>query len=107
VLLHILDITKDSDPLADFEAINRELARFSPDLARKPQVVGVNKLDLPATQEKIKKEIDKFHRKGIEIIAFSAATGEGVGEAVKRIARELQTAKETASMVRDSRNPEP
>lgn len=107
VLLHILDITKDSDPLADFEAINRELARFSPDLARKPQVVGVNKLDLPATQEKIKKEIDNFRRKGIEIIVFSAATGEGVGEAVKRIARELQTAMETAALVRDSRNPEP
>jgi GTP-binding protein len=97
LLLHILDITKDSDPLGDFESINRELARFSPELARKPQVVGVNKLDLPATQAKIKKEIDNFKRKGLEIIAFSAVTGEGVGEAVQRIARELQSARNMAA----------
>jgi GTP-binding protein len=98
LLLHVLDITKESDPLADFEAINLELARFSPELAQKPQVVGVNKIDLPATQNKIKKVIDNFHRKGIEISVFSAITGEGVGEAVKRLARGLQAAGDAAKM---------
>jgi GTP-binding protein len=91
LLLHILDITKDSDPWTDFEAINRELSQFSPELAQKPQVVGINKLDLPATREKIKKEIDNFQKKGIEILAFSAVTGDGVSEVVGRIARTLQT----------------
>jgi Fe2+ transport system protein B len=53
--------------------------------------VGINKLDLPATRERIKKEIDNFQKKGIEILAFSAVTGDGVSEAVGRIARTLQT----------------
>jgi GTP-binding protein len=94
LLLHILDITNDSDPMTDFEAINRELAQFSPALAQKPQIVGINKLDLPVTRERIKKEIDNFRGKGIEISAFSAVTGEGVREAVARIARKLKTLEE-------------
>jgi GTP-binding protein len=91
LLLHILDIKEDSDPLTDFEAINRELSQFSPELAQKPQIVGINKIDLPLTRERIKKEIDNFHGKGIEISAFSAVTGEGVSEAIGRIARKLMT----------------
>ena len=98
LLLHILDITNDSDPLTDFEAINRELSQFSPELAQKPQIVGINKLDLHLTRERIKKEIDNFRGKGIEISAFSAVTGEGVSEAVGRIARTLQTANETGKI---------
>lgn len=90
LLLHILDITKDSDPWADFEAITEELAQFSPELAQKPQIVGINKLDLPLTQARIKKEIDKFREKGLEILTFSAVTGKGVKEAVGEIARKLQ-----------------
>jgi GTP-binding protein len=90
LLLHILDITKDSDPWTDFEAITGELAQFSPELAQKPQIVGINKLDLPLTQGRIKKEIDKFREKGIEILTFSAVTGEGIKEAVGEIARKLQ-----------------
>lgn len=91
LLLHILDITRDSDPYADFIAINRELAKFSPELAEKPQIVGVSKLDLPQTKEKIKKVIDNFMEKGIEISVFSAASQEGIKEAVGRIAEKLRT----------------
>jgi GTP-binding protein len=91
LLLHMLDISMDSDPLVDFAAINRELVRFSPDLALKPQIVGINKVDLPSTQAKIKKAIDNFDKKGIEISAFSAVTGEGVTALIGRIAKQLQT----------------
>lgn len=89
LLLHIIDIKEDSDPLTDFEAINRELSQFSPELAQKPQIVGINKLDLSVTRARIKKEIDNFCEKGIEISAFSAVTGEGISEVVARIARKL------------------
>jgi GTPase involved in cell partitioning and DNA repair len=71
------------------------LAGFSSELAQKPQIVGINKIDLPLTRERSKKEIDNFREKGIEIMAFSAVTGEGVSEAVGRIARTLQTANAT------------
>jgi len=50
VLIHLL--SGDSpDPLGDFEAINQELRLFNPMLAEKPQVVVLNKMDLPDAQE--------------------------------------------------------
>jgi len=51
VLIHLLD-GLSADPLADFTQINSEMALFDPNLARKPQVVVVNKIDLPEVQEK-------------------------------------------------------
>jgi GTP-binding protein len=80
VLVHLLDISREDHPgaWADYETINNELGHFSPSLLEKPQIVAINKVDLPATQVRIKKDIDIFHRKGIEVFAFSAMTGEGI-----------------------------
>src|SRR4030042_2508506 len=46
VLIHLLDGAA-SDPLADYSPVNAEMALFDPRLAEKPQVVAVNKMDLP------------------------------------------------------------
>ena len=46
VLIHLLNGISP-DPLGDYEAINQELALFSPELADKPQIVVLNKMDLP------------------------------------------------------------
>lgn len=55
IIVHI--VNGDSvDPLGDFAAINKELQLFSPLLASKPQVVVLNKIDIPAVAEK-KEEI--------------------------------------------------
>lgn len=72
VLVHILDGLSE-DPLADFSQINSEMALFDPGLARKPQIVVFNKMDLPEVQEKwtaIKKVLEK---KGFEVFSISAA----------------------------------
>src|SRR5207249_1011506 len=52
VLVHLLDISglTGRDPLADFEALNRELALASRELAQKPQIVVAGKLDLAETR---------------------------------------------------------
>jgi GTP-binding protein len=91
VLLHILDISNESygDAWQDFETVNRELALFSPDLMEKPQVVAINKIDLPITRERIKKEIDIFEKKGIKVLAFSAITGEGIKTVINEITKNL------------------
>jgi len=54
VLIHVLDGQAD-DPVADFTQINSELALFDPGLARKPQVVAFNKMDLPEVPAKLKR----------------------------------------------------
>jgi GTP-binding protein len=51
VLIHLLDGLSE-DPVLDYAQINSELALFDPALARKPQVVAVNKIDQPEVKER-------------------------------------------------------
>jgi GTP-binding protein len=54
LLLHVVDVSGSEcrEPVEDFEKINEELAKFSPELAQRPQIVVGNKCDL-ATEEQI------------------------------------------------------
>jgi len=84
LLIHLLDGVS-ADPLGDFEKINEELALFDPQLARKPQVVVLNKMDLPQTQElwpRIRREIKKLE---LEAMSISAVTGQGVPALLRRV----------------------
>jgi len=51
VIIHLLDGMAE-DPLLDFSQINSELALFDENLAKKPQIVAVSKMDLPEVQER-------------------------------------------------------
>ena len=64
-------------PADDFEKINQELARFSPALAARPQIVVGNKCDL-ATQEQIDAFRQYVEAKGLTFVPISAATMQGV-----------------------------
>ncbi len=79
-LLHLVsvDYGEGREPLADFDAINAELAKFDPKLAARPQVVVMAKADLPAVRETWTKAKRRFSKRGIELKLVSAATGEGV-----------------------------
>ena len=48
LLVHVVDVSgsEGRDPVADFDAINAELAQYSPDLATRPQIVVANKTDI-------------------------------------------------------------
>lgn len=82
VLIHLLDGAAEN-PLADFDAINDELQEYNPALARKPQIVGFNKMDLPDVQEHFKKLKTKLAKHDVEVIPLSAATGQGVRELLR------------------------
>jgi GTP-binding protein len=84
LLIHLLD-GASAHPLGDFEKINEELALFDPQLARKPQVVVLNKMDLPQTQELwplIRRELKKLE---LEAMSISAVTGQGVTTLLQRV----------------------
>ena len=87
VLLHIIDVSPEPHEGAwhDYELINRELELFSPDMRKKRQVVAIGKLDLPVARESWKDAVDIFAQKGIKLLAFSAATGEGVPEMLREL----------------------
>jgi GTP-binding protein len=99
VLLHMIDISKDSYTSAwqDFETINGELIRFDPALAEKEQIVAINKLDLPLTRERIETEIDTFKKKDIKVFPISAVTGEGVDGLIWEIAKKLKSYRDRES----------
>ncbi|HRS96666.1 MAG TPA: GTPase ObgE, partial [Smithella sp.] len=87
VLLHILDISgePDADAWTHYEAINRELELYDPRMRAKPQIVALNKMDLPHVRERAKKEVALFKKKGIILTTFSAVTGEGLKDVLRRI----------------------
>lgn len=82
LLIHLLD-GASLDPAADFAAINRELALYSERLADKPQIVVLNKADLPDAQVML----DLLHETlgTDEIVMISAVTGEGVSELLRQV----------------------
>ena len=91
VLIHLLDGLSE-DPLADFSQINSEMALFDPKLAQKPQIVALNKIDLPDVQErwpKIKKELKK---RGYEAMAISAVAHTNVKELLWKAVELLKSA---------------
>ncbi|MFC1944423.1 GTPase ObgE [Chloroflexota bacterium] len=81
VLIHLLDGNSE-DPIADMNTVNRELRLFSPGLAQKPQVVVLNKIDLPQVQGRIS---ELSGRLGPGVFLISAATGEGVRGLMDRV----------------------
>lgn len=91
LLLHILDISwmPERDPIREYEAINRELRLFNEELARKCQIVVINKLDLPATRENLPNVLPWFEERDIRVFPISAATGEGIPPLLDEIARHL------------------
>jgi GTP-binding protein len=83
VLVHIVEATfttgPERTPLADYHVINRELAHYAPDLATKPQIVVLNKIDAIDANDvpEIQRE---FADEGVTLLAMSAVTGAGVQE---------------------------
>ena len=75
VLIHLLDGLSE-DPIADYAQINTELSLFDPDLRKKPQVVAVNKIDLPDVRLKVDKIKEKFLEKEVEVFTISTVTHE-------------------------------
>ena len=71
VLIHILDGLSE-DPVADYSQINSELSLFDPNLAKKPQLVALNKIDQPEVQEKLKDIQKKFKKLNVELTTISA-----------------------------------
>ncbi|MDR3211318.1 MAG: GTPase ObgE [Planctomycetota bacterium] len=78
-LLHLLDISPldGSNPLDNLATINQELLQHSPALAEKPQLVVVNKMDLPDSEA----ALAILHQQvATPVIAISAVTGQGIKE---------------------------
>ncbi|MFN8529860.1 MAG: GTPase ObgE [Anaerolineae bacterium] len=84
MLIHLLNGTND-DPLADYNQINQELALYDARLASKPQIVVLNKMDLPDASEKWDQIRAALQARGVEPLAISAAAQTNVQTLVQRM----------------------
>jgi GTP-binding protein len=95
VLVHLVDGAPPDEgrtPRGDVDAIDRELALYSPELARKPQIVVVNKVDVPearAAARKLGAALKRRKKGPREVLAISAVTGEGLDELLDAVGRVL------------------
>jgi GTPase len=91
LLVHLIDLDPSTgrDPLADYQAIQDELRAYSEELAARPQIVTVNKVELPGT-EAARSVVERFcAERGLLFHAISAVTGAGLPELVREMARWL------------------
>jgi len=77
VLIHLVD-GSSGNPVADFSQVNSELALFDPLLAEKPQIVAVNKMDLPSVSDAWPALERDFKKLGYKTFAISALARTGL-----------------------------
>ena len=93
LLLHVVDIScfEGRNPIDDIITINNELARYSPELAKRPQMIIANKLDsLDENVVDIKAFEDFVDENGWEMMYISAYLEENLDEMVHRVAERLK-----------------
>ena len=91
MLVHIVDVagSEGRDPIEDFEKINEELVKFNPELAKQPQIVAGNKIDM-AEPEQIEDFKNWIEAQGYEYYSICAPICEGTKELMQAVWNKLQ-----------------
>lgn len=94
ILIHLVDVSAiDTDnPLHAYNTVNKELAMYNRKLTEKPQIVVLNKIDLPDVREAAKKFQNAVKEK--QVILISALTGKGIQDLNSKIIQLLDKAHE-------------
>jgi GTP-binding protein len=120
LILHVLDVgggLEGRDPLEDYQKINRELGLYAQALADRPQIIVINKVDMPGAGEQAAR-IQEFLRKealsavcGNEfsedfapptVFAVSAVTGEGMPQLIAATAAKVHGLRSALIDMQDS-----
>jgi len=98
MLIHLIDGCSLS-VVDNMVRVNSELGLFDSFLAQKPQLVAINKVDLPEVQARLTQIKDAFSSVGTKVFFISAVTGEGVSEVMAEADKMLgqATVREEAS----------
>lgn len=87
-LIHMVSLSPDApDPLEAYEIIERELLAHSPELAERPRVVVLNKIDLVEDRYELDLWRQAFKERGVSILVSSALTGEDVIPVLREVIR--------------------
>jgi GTP-binding protein len=92
VIAHLLDLTQldengeEMDLERAFDAINHELKEFSEELATRPQLVVLTKLDASSSQERVQHFAEKFKSRGYQVAVISSVVGTGISSLIEELA---------------------
>ena len=91
LIVHVVDVSgiEGRNPIDDFEKINLELANYSEELSKRPQIVAANKSDM-ASEEQINEFKTYIESKGLKLFVVSAATTSGTKDLIDEVAAELE-----------------
>ena len=97
LLVHLVEPSPmdQSDPIANYWTIRKELEQYSHELAQRPEIVVITKAELPEAEEIHQKLSVELQRNDIQLV--SAATGLGMRQFVQRIAEKLAEYRSVAS----------
>ncbi len=85
IIVHILDGSA-ADPLADYNQIRAELSLYDAELAQRPEIVVINKVDMPETREYLELLEESLSERGIAApLPISALTRENVTRLIQRV----------------------
>ena len=89
ILVHLIDASLlDTDaPLKEYKIINQELFLYNPQLAEKPQIVVLNKIDLADSMEKA--DLFESQMEDIDVLRISAMSGQGIQKLISKIVQLL------------------
>jgi GTP-binding protein len=88
LLLHLIDATA-VDPIADYQTIQAELEAYGRDLAERPQILALNKIDAaePEIVEALSGELNQLAR--VPVFAISAVARIGLDDLLNKIWQSL------------------
>jgi GTP-binding protein len=91
VLIHLIDGSNNAslNPVKAFKVVNNELTLHNPALTDKPQLIVINKMDLPESRNNypgIRKHFGDLH---LKVYPVSAATGEGIKLLINQVVSRL------------------
>ncbi|WP_067932986.1 GTPase ObgE [Alicyclobacillus kakegawensis] len=92
VLVHVIDMAAvdGRDPIQDYQVINEQLYKHDARLARRPQLVAANKMDLPEAEEHLQAFRDAYPDQ--VVYPISGATRSGLAELLTAVADALEQA---------------
>jgi GTP-binding protein len=93
LLVHLLDVSGEvpRDPLEDFHTLNAELSAYHVSLEKKPQIVALNKIDLPEVRGRAPEVRERLRERGHRLILISGRTGEGIEELMGAVTDALES----------------
>jgi GTPase len=87
ILVHVLDASVE-DAYVNYETVRREVELYDSSLVERPEVIALNKVDLPTARSNVTALKSKFE--GLDVITLSGATTEGTRELTQLLLRLLR-----------------